>query len=84
MHFQRFITSTILLSATAMTLTGCASTATEYVTYLGSNNQSTSVASLQSGDMLGRAIHVNDIVLAARMNADPATPAFANVEEEQD
>ena len=84
MQSNRLATSAFLLWATSAALAGCASTAPEYVTYLGSGDQRTTVTSLQAGDMLGRAIYINDIILAARTDTDPATSSLANVEEEQD
>ena len=84
MNIKRFFAMAILTSATGPALTGCASTAPGYVTYLGPTSQSVSVASLAAGDTLGRAIYINDVILAAKQGDNAATPSLATVDDESD
>jgi hypothetical protein len=81
-------TRPIALSITAIALTtglgGCVSTAPDYITFVGTPTQGTQIASLHAGDTLGRSIHQNDVILAAKLGTDSRMPSLAEVDDEQD
>jgi len=63
---SRLCIGSVLLPVTALSV-GCASSAPSHFVYLGPENAQNHAFALAAGDSLGRAIFVNDVILAARM-----------------